>query len=122
MQIHFQYVYVHCQLIKCFYFVYCINLKHSTNPLILLMLVFHVKHCSIVKKCETNIVPIMFKTAIPLIFYFIFQNVINGSIFTDPTKLNRLVEFQIRLIEILQTSDDVDLLDVPQNILVGLLR
>ena len=64
----------------------------------------------------------MFKTAIPLIFYFIFQNVINGSIFTDPTKLNRLVEFQIRLIEILQTSDDADLLDVPQNILVGLLR
>ena len=64
----------------------------------------------------------MFKKEITLIFYFTFLNVINGSIFTDPTKLNRLVEFQIRLIEILQASEDVELLDVPQNILVGLIR
>lgn len=64
----------------------------------------------------------MFKKEITFIFYFTFLNVVNGSIFTDPTKLTRLVKFQIRLIELLQASEDLELLDVPQNILVGLIR
>ena len=46
----------------------------------------------------------------------------HGNIFTDPTKLTRLVEFQVRVVKILQTSEDVELLNIPQDILVGLVR
>ena len=64
----------------------------------------------------------MFKKAIILVFFASFFNLMHGNIFTDPTKLSRLVEFQIRVVKILQTSEDVDLLEIPQDILVGLLR
>ena len=64
----------------------------------------------------------MFKEAIILVLFVAFFNVLHGNIFTDPTKLSRLVEFQIQVVKILQTSEDVDLLEIPQDILVGLLR
>ena len=64
----------------------------------------------------------MLKKAIILLLFAIFFNVMHGNIFTDPTKLTRLVEFQVRVVKILQTSEDVELLNIPQDILVGLVR
>ena len=64
----------------------------------------------------------MFKKAIILVLFAAFFNVMHGNIFTDPTKLARLVEFQIRVVKILQASEDVELLNIPQDILVGLIR
>ena len=64
----------------------------------------------------------MLKKAIILLLFTIFFNVMHGNIFTDPTKLTRLVEFQVRVVKILQTSEYVELLNIPQDILVGLVR
>lgn len=64
----------------------------------------------------------MFKEAIIFVLFSVFFNLMHGNIFTDPTKLTRLVEFQIQVVKILQKSEDVELLNIPQDILVGLVR
>ena len=64
----------------------------------------------------------MFVKAFCLVFCATLFNLIHGNIFTDPSKLARLVEFQMRLTKMLQAAGDGELSTIPQGILVGLLR
>ena len=47
---------------------------------------------------------------------------ISGNIFTEPTKLLSLFDFQLRLSKILQIVSDEELANVPQDVLIGLVR
>ena len=45
-----------------------------------------------------------------------------GNIFTDPNKLSRLFKFQLRLSKIIHSMSDEELVNIPQEVLVGILR
>ena len=49
-------------------------------------------------------------------------HLISSNIFTDPIKLTRLFEFQMRLSRMLDTISDEELLKIPQDTLIKLFR
>ena len=81
-----------------------------------------VKHCSVIKGCYKNTISKMFAKTFTLAFCAALFNLVHGNIFTDPSKLARLVEFQISLTKILQTARDGELLNISPEILVGFMR
>ena len=76
-----------------------------------------VKEC-IFCACEMSKNKIAFAT----LFTTTLLTLINGNIFTDPTKLARLFELQMRLSKILPDISDEELVVVPQDILLGMVR
>ena len=67
----------------------------------------------------------MSKNAILYVFLLITTlsiKLTHGNIFTDPTKLACLFDFQLRLSKILYTVNDEELAKVPRDVVIGLFR
>ena len=64
----------------------------------------------------------MFKKVFSLAFYATLLNLTQGSIFTDPIKLTRLVKFQLRLYNVLNTFDELELLTIPHDVFFRITR
>ena len=62
------------------------------------------------------------KIAFITLFTTNLLQLINGNIFTDPTKLARLFELQMRLSKLLPDISNEELAIVPQEILLGIVR
>ena len=64
----------------------------------------------------------MFRVVFYSVLSITFIWSVSGNIFTDPVKLRRLFECQMRLSKILSNIDDEELSELPKDVLIHLLR